>query len=47
MKTPTQAFQEILMQQAAQMQQHPPAALVNQQAQVATPTPNQTAEGVQ
>mgnify|MGYP003113378768 FL=1 len=47
MKTPTQAFQEVLMQQAAQMQQTPPQALVNQQTQVSTPTPNQTAEGVQ
>lgn len=47
MKTPTQAFQEVLMQQAAQMQQQPPPTLVNQHTQVATPTPNQTAEGVQ
>ena len=47
MKTPTQAFQEVLMQQAAQMQQQPPPTLVNQQTQVATPTPNQTAEGAQ
>ena len=47
MKTPTQAFQEVLMQQAAQMQQQPPPPLVNQQTQVATPTPNQTAEGAQ
>ena len=41
MKTPTQAFQEVLMQQAAQMQQNPPQGLVNQQPQVGNPLPNQ------
>ena len=44
MKTPTQAFQEILAQQMQQIQQMPPQALVNQQPQVATPPPNQTSE---
>ena len=45
MKTPTQAFQEVLMQQAQQMQQTPPQALVNQQAQVGNPLPNQMESG--
>jgi hypothetical protein len=42
MKTPTQAFQEILAQQMQQMQQTAPPPLVNQQPQVPTPLPNQT-----
>lgn len=42
MKTPTQAFQEVLTQQMQQMQQTAPPPLVNQQPQVPTPLPNQT-----
>lgn len=42
MKTPTQAFQEVLAQQMQQMQQTAPPPLVNQQTQVPTPLPNQT-----
>ena len=47
MKSPTQAFQEVLAQQAMQMQQAQPTPLVDQQAQVNNPIPNQTQEGVQ
>ena len=47
MKSPTQAFQEVLAQQAMQMQQAQPPPLVDQQAQVNNPIPNQTQEGVQ
>lgn len=47
MKTPTQAFQEILAQQMQQMQQTSPPPLVNQQPQVPTPLPNQMEGGQQ
>lgn len=47
MKTPTQAFQEVLMQQAQQMQQSQPQPLVNQQGQVPTPPPTQMEAGQQ
>lgn len=44
MKTPTQAFQEVLAQQMQQIQQMPPQALINQQPQVVPPSPNQIGE---
>ena len=41
MKSPTQAFQEVLMAQAQQMQQAQPPPLVDQQTQGQPPLPNQ------